>query len=92
MSQRIRRQSEWSKIIVKKLLNCYSLVRDFEKERQQSSNQAILHFNLPLMILDVFLNGGEWSPKFTSQFLHVSFMVGKVALHQVSTVYSILPC
>jgi len=78
------------------LLRSFSIVtvsfKILKKERQQSSNEATLHFNLPLMILDVFLNGGDWSTKFSSRFLHVSFMVGKVALHQISTVYLILPC
>jgi hypothetical protein len=39
------------------------------------------------MILDVFLNGGDWSPKFSSRFLRVSITVGKVALHQVSSLF-----
>jgi len=73
-------------IIVKKLLNCYCLVQDSEKQRQQSSNQATLHFSFPIMILDVFL---MWNIGVLNSVLIYS--VGKVALHQISTACLILP-
>jgi len=73
-------------IIVKKLLKRYSLVQDSEKERQQSSNQATLHFSFPFMILDVFLMGNIGVLNSV-----LSYSVDKVALHQTSTARSILP-